>query len=57
MLFRSVTNPADDSLWVVSIQKTGNLFADLERLSALDPTSPEYQKILDENGLERVPLT
>ncbi len=46
--------PTDDSVWVYSLQKTGDVFAELAKLDGVAPTDPKYDALLQELRLSRI---
>jgi len=46
--------PTDDTVWVYSLQKTGDVFAELAKLDGVAPTDPKYDALLQELRLSRI---
>ncbi len=46
--------PTDDTVWVYSLQKTGDVFAELAKLDGVAPTDPRYDGLLTELRLQRI---
>jgi len=45
--------PKGDGVWVYSIQKVGDVFAELAKLDGIPPSDPRYDGLLVELGLQR----
>lgn len=46
--------PTDDTVWVYSLQQTGDVFADLAKLDGVPATDPRYDALLVELQLQRI---
>lgn len=46
--------PVDDKVWVYSLQKTGDVFAELAKLDGVPATDPSYDGLLASLQLERI---
>ncbi|MCA9514123.1 MAG: peptidoglycan-binding protein [Myxococcales bacterium] len=52
-LTQAHAKPTDDTVWVYSLQKTGDVFSELAKLDGIPATDPRYDGLLKELGLER----
>jgi len=50
----SQSKPTDDTVWVYSIQKTGDIFTELAKLDGVAPTDPKFDTLLQELRLQRI---